>query len=68
MALMPQDTGHATKIPEEGQLKCPHCRRVSDGDLHWGVARCADCGYRLIASTRQSEADAWQRLYDRPPR
>jgi hypothetical protein len=35
--------------------------------MHWGVARCTACGRRLIASTRQSEADAWRLLYGRPP-
>lgn len=64
--LMPQSTGH--EAPRGEELECPHCRRVDEGEMHWGAARCTDCGYRLIASTRQSEVDAWQRLYERRPR
>jgi hypothetical protein len=68
MTLTPQDTGHATGVTEqEERLECPHCRRLGDGEMHWGVARCTACGRRLIASTRQSEADAWRLLYGRPP-
>jgi ribosomal protein L37AE/L43A len=66
MVLMPLSTGH--EAPRGEELECPHCRRLGDGEIHRGVARCTDCGYHLIASTRQSEVDAWQRLYERPER
>lgn len=68
MASTPLNSGRATEATEEeNQLECPHCRRLGDGELRWGVARCTTCGYRLIASTGQSETDAWNHLYGRPP-
>ncbi len=67
MAVRSQSIESGQAAAEEDRLECPHCRQLSNGEIRWGVARCPACGNRLISSTRQSETDAWQQLYGRPP-
>lgn len=55
---------------EEGkalELECPLCRQPCEVDGSHRVARCGQCGRRLVYSARTSEAEAWLQLYGKVP-
>lgn len=49
------------------QLECPHCRRPVEPDGRRRNGHCPGCGRRMVTSAGKSEADAWRRLYGKPP-
>lgn len=49
------------------QLECPHCRRGAEARGRRRNGHCPSCGRRLVVSAGKSEADAWRRLYGKPP-
>lgn len=49
------------------ELECPQCRRPVEPDGGRRNGDCPGCGRRLVISAGKSEADAWKRLYGKPP-
>ncbi|HEX7058484.1 MAG TPA: hypothetical protein VF176_01355 [Solirubrobacterales bacterium] len=47
----------------EQTLECPNCHRIAHGETP--ADRCPRCGFRLIASTREMEAEVRRHLYGR---
>jgi predicted amidophosphoribosyltransferase len=49
------------------QLECPHCRRPAAPDGRRRNGHCHGCGRELVIAAGKTEADAWRRLYGKPP-
>ena len=67
MASVQSRSGEPPSIGERLlEVECPRCRKRTDVVPQQRPGRCPACGLRLVVSIRESEADAWRRLYGRP--